>query len=120
MSNRLRSIRRSRPRYDPDADYYCRFAATRTTREDDIEEAKKATHDAVIEDLGDTRSGGVVWLIRKGDERFTTLDEIDDVQGPQGDLRAFMRRFPLGALVIAMAPARKSAPSSNHAPEGGE
>lgn len=75
----------------------------------ELDAAKQATHDAVIEMLGDRRLGGVTWRIFDGpDECNGALDQLQAraAQGPEADhyrrLRAMVREYG-GFIVMAFA-----------------
>lgn len=76
---------------------------------DAIEDCKRGTHDAVIELLGDRRTGGVGWLI--GEPGST--DAVEELKRDETDpallahyrhLCALVREHG-GRIVLAMAPA---------------
>lgn len=84
---------------------------------DDIEEAKQATHDRLVEQLGDRRQGGVYWRIIPPHEVPGVLRQLSDDEAQahyegetsRDDAFANMRRHllehPDAHLVIAQAAA---------------
>lgn len=82
----------------------------------DIEDAKKMTHDTLIQLMGDTRDGPVSWLVTNGAEADKLLNDIlaspdrapmrgSDTDSGWREVRAKLRADG-GYLVIAMAPGR--------------
>lgn len=80
--------------------------------ESDVEVTKQFTHDALIEGMGDDRTGPVRWFVRTGDELPPLLALLqskadDDPNGDWAIAVAEIRRRWLttgGWLVVAVAP----------------
>lgn len=82
---------------------YLRFAGVADKDNDvDVREARRATHDAVIEDLGDKRTSGVTWSEYDAKEAGRILDELG-LGGEAAGLKKYLAASPDGCLVIAMA-----------------
>lgn len=89
---------------------------------DHVEEAKKQTHDTLIELMGDTRTGGVSW--RLIDDPLLALSQLDAMREGADEphielydkVAGFIREHG-GVLVIATAPGR---PGSESGDIGGE
>lgn len=71
----------------------------------DVREARRLTHDAVIDDLGDRRTSGVQWFEYEASESDRILDGLDGFTTGQVDsgLKDFLDASPNGLLIIAMA-----------------
>lgn len=79
---------------------------------DAIEEAKKATHDGLIQSMGSQRRGGVTWQIHKGesaakvaDDLIATMraDEPDELRDYYRRIRAHVREYG-GCVIVTHAP----------------
>ena len=74
----------------------------------DLPDARRMTHDALIESMGATRSGGVSWIDAHGDEAHRLLAELD--KGASEAMAPYLAevRHRLetegGYVVVAMAP----------------
>jgi hypothetical protein len=79
------------------------FGATSTRDRDDLEEVKRQLHDAIIEQLGDNRTGPVSWRWWPAPVGLRILDEREWTPN-DGGLRRFLRTNPGGYLVLASAP----------------
>lgn len=89
-------------RLDPDADYRIICAGTADADPANIDEAKQATHDALIDDLGDRRLGPVFWRIlpaRQG------IDHLRSLNWPDTEIFRYLAKNPGGRLIIAGAQA---------------
>lgn len=85
----------------------CTWAATASLDLVELEEAKRATHDALIAQLGGRRRSGIKWWILTGPERLAALDKFLEDRQPgepdHGDLRRYCVENPSGYLVMASA-----------------
>lgn len=109
----------------PDGLYVVQMAATGSKHPGDVEQAKRDTHDLVIEHAGDRRRSGVQWLIFDTVDAFAVVERVmaEDTalvrwstQEPNAakaiavgaqlaereDLLAFMREHPHGQLIVAI------------------
>lgn len=89
------------------------FGATGTRDKDDVALVRRQTHDQVIEDLGDARTGPVTWRQLTAPAGVDLLLENgygDDAAYAQ--LIKYLRDNPGGWLVIASAPANRAVPPS--------
>lgn len=87
-----------------DDDILMHFGATATRDRDDLETVKQRTHDNVIAQLGDARTGPVSWRIIPAPRAVRFLHDNRHHLGPVDDLVRFLRANPGGQLVIASAP----------------
>lgn len=85
-------------------DILMHFGATATRDRDDLASVKQQTHDNVIAQLGDARTGPVSWRIIPAPRAVRFLNDNRRHLGPVDDLVRFLRRHPGGQLVIASAP----------------
>jgi hypothetical protein len=83
--------------------YRVHFGATATRDADDLADAKQQLHDRVVDDLGDRRSGPVVWRWWPATDGVRVLDE-HGWPAADGGLRQYLRDNPDGWLVVAGAP----------------
>lgn len=81
--------------------------------DDELEEAKKQTHDRLISQLGARRRGGVRWIVLEGMPTRRKAGELmigiapDSLHGHYyRRIQGLLREYG-GLLVIAMAPGRK-------------
>src|SRR5690348_6345193 len=79
MSNTRRARARRHSRQHDPLDFCTRVAWCQS--DDDLDLAKKLTHDAVIESLGARRRSGVSWRIATGATAFTLLDRYEQGSG---------------------------------------
>lgn len=77
---------------------------------DEIEEAKKAAHDTLLELMGDNRAGPVTWKIL-GPEPAHHRAEIMAEMELEEQVGEWLAEHPDGLLVIAFAPAKGAPPS---------
>lgn len=105
----LYAKRQSEDRPDPDATYAVQPAAVADADDEAaIQEARRQSHDALIEGLGDKRRSGVQWLQWNGLDAIEMLDKhLDDGRQEWQNLRRYLVDHPRGALVIAMAQAEE-------------
>lgn len=115
---RLAARRRAERRRGPATDdlFGVRLACTVSADADEIELAKKASHDALIEAMGSRRRGGVEWLIveEPGPRDRIVADmaanpgmveqALEGVAASFGSVIEWFRDHPSGVLVIAIAP----------------
>ena len=82
--------------------------------EEDIIEANKATHDALIRMLGPRRRGGITWRVYVGEAAMDTVGRMAGAPGNSPELANYYRRIRAmlreqgGCLVVASAPAVRS------------
>lgn len=111
MSNGRRHRRRiGRQAHQPE--WVCvQVAGTRTADPEEIQDAQRATHDALIGQLGDARRSGVRWILYEPHERdaaIARLDAAHDDGKRYTGLREWFEEHPEGCLVVAMAEAVRS------------
>lgn len=109
-AERRRSERAQKKRHHvhPEGDYGTQPGWFATL--DDLEEAKKLSHDLLIASMGDRRTGGVQWRYWTGDDATRVLRDYTTTGGPwKADewdilrrIRAHLREYG-GYLIIAMA-----------------
>lgn len=116
MSKRRKQLHR-KPRNRHGAvrhvDYACRYACTLDAHPESIEEAKRASHDALIDQLGARRRGGVRWWVVPPPQIAAFLDDVESLPTDPtdgqvetaDDMRAWFTAHPAGVLVVALAPA---------------
>jgi len=113
VTKRARLNQRKAQHPEADLDQNWAIVAGWCAGEEELEKAKKLSHDAVIEQLGDRRTGGVQWNITWGLEaterlNMLTRDTSDEIAlSHYRRLRALIREHG-GGIVIAMAPGGKS------------
>lgn len=80
--------------------------------EAELTEARRATHDSLIAQLGPARRGGVSWMFETGEQAVALLDEVakDPPSSVHADyfrqMRACLREYG-GWIVVAMAPGER-------------
>lgn len=88
------------------------FAAIEYRDEATLAEARRLTHDRLIDGLGDRRRSGVRWREATGETAIKVVQEVeakgvteylDGGSGGYGGLIAFLRECPDAVLVIAEA-----------------
>lgn len=94
---------------DPEGDYGT--TAAWCADADDLEDAKRRTHDGLLGMMGDQRTGGVQWIIREGDAARALLGQLwqgadEELSTYYRQLRGHLREYG-GYLVVAIAPGRK-------------
>lgn len=99
--------RHPRPGWSPHGDWHGVIVGWAATVAD-LEDAKRQTHDAVIEMLGPARRGGVTWRISSGDQANAVLhDFLEDATPEQANhyrrVRGMLREYG-GYVVVASAP----------------
>lgn len=105
-----RAQRRTHHAPDPDADYLTIAGWFQSL--DDLKEAKRLSHDNVVDALGDRRTGPVQWRYATGPDAHRLLDQV--AAGPKSDelgdhyrrLRAHLREWG-GYIIVAMARGRR-------------
>jgi hypothetical protein len=107
-SGRATKRRRRAERHDATEEA---FVAAWCAGEDDIVEANKATHDALIRMLGARRRGGTTWRVYVGGDALRVLGMMLGAPGNSTELANYYRRIRAllreqgGYLVVASAPA---------------
>lgn len=104
---------------DPDLDYACVPAATISSDEADLAEARRRTHDALVTLLGARRVGGVVWQQHRHEQACKVVSEVllaTDLDAANRhvwqSLADWLGQHPESMLVMAFAPGRNIRPPS--------
>jgi hypothetical protein len=105
----MTSRRATKRRRAEKADEWLGVVAGWCAGDDDLEEAKKRSHDLVIDMLGSRRRGGVRWQIARGADATTVLDKMTEGELDPVLLDHYRRIRGLlrengGIVVLAMAP----------------
>lgn len=105
MSRKRRHRTRAHRQHD-DSVFGVKYAATAVHSHSEIEEAKQATHDSLIAELGARRRGGVRWWVIAPENVHAFLAEESVRTGSDNsDLLAWFADHPGGGLVVAGAEA---------------
>ena len=96
--------RRYRRRHHEHIEVAARIACTTTDNAEDLEQAKRVSHDALIATLGPARRSGVSWHIIGPDDRAEALDALS----ASGEVREWFVANPEGWLVVATCEAVRS------------
>lgn len=105
------------PEHVPEPETWTRLAPGGVADRNDepaMEQAKKALHDRVVEDLGMSRTSGVTWLVFDADDgaidalrKYFPDDDMDTEHRKNRDgLISYLEENPGGALIIATAEAK--------------